>query len=115
MSYITDQFQTGQVTIHKKVCGWYFNETDEFRPLMSDAMKELNEAGLVSLAHVDATAHAYSKHAEQTLIAYAKRENEFWANPSNAEAQRERSAEMLAAFGAGETVVNALTGQEFTL
>lgn len=115
MSYMTDQFKAGEVHIRGKVCGWYFVETTEFRPLMGDAMKELNDAGLVSLSHVDATATARDEHVSITLLAYAKSQDELWNNPANADAQREQLFGMRAAYGAGETVTNCLTGRTHQL
>ena len=115
MSYVTDQFQAGQVHIFNDICGWYFNETDEFRPLMADAMYELFDAGLVTQAHLDATETARYNHVQKTLAAYTKSQDEFWNDPKNEDAQREQLAEMRAAFGPGEEVVNAITGRRTKL
>lgn len=51
----------------------------------------------------------------KSLEEYAERERNFWNDPNNEEAQMERRAEMRAAFGEGETVVNALTGETISL
>jgi len=115
MSYMVDKFEAGEVHIRENVCGWYFEESNEFRPLMSDAMKELFDADLISQAHVDATAIAYTAHTEKTLTEYMESQNEFWNNPDNADAQREQLFEMRAAFGEGGTAVNVFTGRKHSL
>ncbi len=112
MSYITDKFKSGEVKIRDKVCGWYFSETDEFRPLMQDAMIKLSEAGMVDNKMVAATMVARNVHEKQSLEAYAKSEAEFWSNPDNADAQSERNFEMRAAFGEGVEVINCFTGRK---
>lgn len=112
MSYVTDKFKAGNVKTRGKVCGWYFEESSEFRPLMRDAMAQLLEAGLVTQEHVEATEIAEAEHAEKVLTAYAKSEEEFWNNPDNLEAQNERRFEMRAAFGPGTEVVNVFTGRK---
>ncbi len=99
MSYITDKFKAGEVKMRSKVCGWYFPNTDEFRPLMNDAMIELLEAGLVTNAHIAATMVARNAHEKQALESYAKGQEEFWGDPANKEAQDEELYEMKAAFG----------------
>lgn len=113
MSYVINKFNNGNVKIQANVCGWYFEESKEFRPLMADVMQELLDAGLITQKHVDATKIAEAVHTEKMLMEYAKNEKEFWDNPANEEAQNERLFEMKAAFGSGETVVNALTGMRF--
>jgi len=114
MSYILDKFDAGEVHIENNVCGWKF-DSGEFRPLMQDVMIELLEAELITNAHVAATMVARTAHEKVFLEAYAKSQDEFWSNPDNADAQREQEAEMRAAFGPGETVVNVFTGRKIIL
>jgi len=114
MSYILDKFEAGEVHIENNVCGWRFEECD-LRPLMQDAMIELLEAGHVTNKHVAATMVARTAHEKVFLEEYFENQKEFWSNPDNEEAQREQEAEMRAAFGPGETVVNVFTGKEHKL
>ena len=115
MSYITDKFEAGEVHYRGFVLGWYFESTNEFRPLMNDAMAELHEAGLANASEVEATATAHKEHTEKTLTEYFESQEKFWNDPANADAQREQLSEMRAAFGPGETVVNVFTGKEHKL
>jgi len=115
MGYITDKFNQGEVHIRENVCGWYFETTDEFRPLMEDAMSELLEAGLITNRQVAATMVARNIHTEEFLTKYVDTEREFWSDPANTTAQREREFEMRAAFGEGEEVVNVFTGRRTVL
>ena len=46
------------------------------------------------------------------LAEYIKHEEEFWTAPEYEDARREREAEMRAAFGPGEEVVNVFTGRK---
>lgn len=111
MSYITDKFNAGEVHIEFDVCGWLF-DNGEFRPLMNDAMEELREAGLVTDCQVFRTAIAHNAYQEAALEQYVKAQEEFWTKPEYEDARNEQLAEMRAAFGPGETVVNALTGRK---
>jgi len=106
MSYMTDKFEAGEVKIRGQVCGWEFDD-GEFRPLMQDAMDELYNEGFVTQNHVMDTAVARGKHEAEFLAEYV-------ANHSG-EASAEEKSEMRAAFGAGSTVVNVLTGRKTTL
>jgi len=115
MSYITDKFNTGEVHIRENVCGWLFEKSNEFRPLMDDAMTTLLKAGLITSAHITATNVAREIHTEEFLARYIDTEREFWSNPANADAQRERKFEMRAAFGPGENVANVFTGRKVTV
>ena len=108
MSFMIDKFNEGEVHMHGNACGWYFESTGEFRPLMSDAMEELLEAGLVTEDHVRDTAVAREKHTIETLTEYAEHMKNYV--PSD-----EELFEMRAAFGEGETVVNVITGQRIKL
>ena len=108
MSYMIEKFNEGEVHMRDYVCGWYFEETNEFRPLMNDAMQELCDAGLVTQAHVVATAKARSDHEDETLRAYIDRE-------LNRTYSDEEKFEMRSAFGPGETVVNVITGKRIKL
>jgi hypothetical protein len=115
MSYIAYKFDNGEVTMRDLVCGWFFPETNEFRPLMQDAMDELLRTNRVTLAHVGATEIARDAHIAEVLTSYVKSEEGFWSNPEHINEQNERLAEMQSAFGEGAEVVNALTGRKHTL
>ena len=112
MSYIIEKFNAGEVVVINGVHGWYFEEgftgEPEHRPLMADAMKELLEAGLCTEADVEATADAREINDKINIAAYI-------------EAQKNRTPEQIAeerfearaAFGAGEKVVNIITGETY--
>jgi hypothetical protein len=108
MSYIIDQWNKGEVAIDDNVLGWKMKD-GEFRPLMSDALNELFYEGYINWGMVDDTNRARKLHEAKTLEAY----REARANRTR-EQKREERAEMLAAFGPGEEVVNVLTGETFT-
>lgn len=119
--YVVNKFKNGEVHIGayegsiQNVCGWLFEETGEFRPLASDAMESLFEAGLITKNHVEATAIAYDVHTTKVLEEYAAQEERFWNDPEFEEARQERLFEMRAAFGEGEEVVNVFTGKRTVL
>jgi len=108
MSYITDKWLAGEVHIQDGACGWLMAD-GEFRPLMSDAMQELKDAGLVDTQTVTRTAVARDIHTTAFLKEYRTAQ----LNRS-AEQIREERFEALAAYGPGETVVNIITGEQFT-
>ena len=108
MSYITDKWNAGEVHIQDGACGWLMSD-GEFRPLMSDAMQELKDAGLVDTQTVTRTAVARDIHTTAFLREYRTAQ----LNRS-AEQIREERWEALAAYGPGETVVNIITGEQFT-
>ena len=108
MSYITDKWNAGEVHIQDGACGWLMAD-GEFRPLMSDAMQELKDAGLVDTQTVTRTAVARDIHTTAFLKEYRTAQ----LNRS-AEQIREERFEALAAYGPGETVVNIITGEQST-
>ena len=108
MSYITDKWNAGEVHIQDGACGWLMAD-GEFRPLMSDAMQELKDAGLVDTQTVTRTAVARDIHTTAFLKEYRTAQ----LNRS-AEQIREERWEARAAFGPGETVVNMITGERYT-
>ena len=108
MSYITDKWLAGEVHIQDGACGWLMAD-GEFRPLMSDAMQELKDAGLVDTQTVTRTAVARDIHTTAFLKEYRTAQ----LNRS-AEQIREERFEALAAYGPGETVVNIITGEKYT-
>ena len=108
MSYITDKWLAGEVHIQDGACGWLMAD-GEFRPLMNDAMQELKDAGLVDTQTVTRTAVARDIHTTAFLKEYRTAQ----LNRS-AEQIREERWEALAAYGPGETVVNIITGEQYT-
>jgi hypothetical protein len=108
MSYITDKWEAGEVHIQDGACGWLMAD-GEFRPLMSDAMQELKDAGLVDVQTVTRTAVARDIHTTAFLKEYTIAQKN-----RSAEQIREERFEALAAYGPGETVVNIITGERFT-
>ena len=108
MSYITDKWLAGEIHIQDGACGWLMAD-GEFRPLMSDAMQELKDAGLVDTQTVTRTAVARDRHTTAFLKEYTIAQ----LNRS-AEQIREERFEARAAFGTGETVVNIITGEKYT-
>ena len=108
MSYITDKWEAGEVHIQDGACGWLMAD-GEFRPLMSDAMQELKDAGLVDVQTVTRTAVARDIHTTAFLKEYTIAQKN-----RSAEQIREERFEALAAYGPGETVVNIITGERYT-
>ena len=47
MTYMIDKYKAGEVKIVDGAAGWIMSD-GEFRPLMSDAMQELHDYGVVS-------------------------------------------------------------------
>ena len=115
MSHVVDKFKAGEVHINEDgACGWLF-DSGEFRPLMADAMYELVDAGLVTEFIAQCTEEARVKHTREVLAAYTKQQEKFWSEPEYEEARNEQMAEMRAAFGPGEEVVNVITGKRTKL
>ena len=108
MSYMLDKWNEGEVRFVDGAVGWIMKD-GEFRPLMSDAVAELHDAGYISSITVEATAIARDKYTQRTLAEYA-------------EAQRNRTAEQIAeeryearaATGPGVDMVNIFTGEKYT-
>jgi len=105
---MTDKWNAGEVKTQDGACGWLMAD-GEFRPLMNDAMQELKDAGLVDTQTVTRTAVARDIHTTAFLKEYRTAQ----LNRS-AEQIREERFEALAAYGPGETVVNIITGEQFT-
>jgi len=105
---MTDKWNAGEVKQQNGACGWLMAD-GEFRPLMSDAMQELKDAGLVDTQTVTRTAVARDIHTTAFLREYRTAQ----LNRS-AEQIREERFEALAAYGPGETVVNIITGERYT-
>jgi hypothetical protein len=108
MSYMIDKWNQGEVHIQDGACGWLF-DSGEFRPLMSDAMQELKDAGLVDQQTVTRTSVARDIHTTAFLKEYTIAQKN-----RSAEQIREERFEARAAFGPGETVVNVITGEKYT-
>ena len=107
-TYVVNKYKEGEVHFQNGAAGWLMDD-GEFRPLMDDAMEQLLEAGVVDTATVEITAQARDVYTEKSIAEYRQ-------------AQRNRTQEQIAeerwearaAFGAGETVVNMITGERYT-
>ena len=107
MSYMLDKWNEGEVRFVDGAVGWIMKD-GEFRPLMSDAVAELHDAGYISSITVEATRIARDKYTQRTLAEYA-------------EAQRNRTPEQIAeeryearaAMGPGVEMVNIFTGEKY--
>ena len=108
MSYMIDKWNAGEVHIKDGACGWLF-DSGEFRPLMSDAMQELKDAGLVDETTVTRTAVAREIHTKQFLEEYRTAQLN-----RTAEQIREERLEARAAMGPGVEMVNIITGERYT-
>jgi len=108
MSYMIDKWNQGEVHIKDGACGWLF-DSGEFRPLMSDAMQELKDAGLVDETTVTRTAVAREIHTKQFLEEYRAAQLN-----RTAEQIREERLEARAAMGPGVEMVNIITGERYT-
>ena len=108
MTYVLDKFEAGEVHIQNGACGWLMSD-GEFRPLMSDAVAELKDAGLICATTVTRTAVARKLYTQKTLAEYTNAQKN-----RTAEQIQEERWEARAAFGAGETVVNIITGERYT-
>jgi hypothetical protein len=108
MSYMTDKFNKGEVHTKDGACGWLMAD-GEFRPLMSDAMQELKDAGLVDTQTVTRTAVARDIHTTAFLKEYTIAQKN-----RSAEQIREERYEARAAMGPGVEMVNIVTGEKYT-
>lgn len=75
---------------------------------MKDMLDEMLQAGLISEQTANITLECRAKDTEEFIRAYA-------AEMAAQEASTEEEYEMRAAFGAGATVVNVLTGKRYYL
>ena len=108
MSYMIDKWNAGEVHIQDGACGWLMSD-GEFRPLMSDAMQELKDAGLVDQQTVTRTAVARDIYTTAFLKEYTTAQKN-----RSAEQIREERFEALAAMGPGVEMVNVVTGERYT-
>ena len=108
MSYILDKFEAGEVHVQEGAVGWLMSD-GEFRPLMSDAVAELKDAGLICATTVVRTEVARKLYTQKTLAEYTVAQKN-----RTAEQIQEERWEARAAFGPGETVVNVITGERYT-
>ena len=108
MSYMIDKWNAGEVKTQDGACGWLMAD-GEFRPLMSDAMQELKDAGLVDETTVTRTAVARDIHTTAFLKEYTTAQKN-----RSAEQIREERWEARAAMGPGVDMVNVVTGERYT-
>ena len=108
MSYMLDKWNEGEVRFVDGAVGWIMKD-GEFRPLMSDAVAELHDAGYISSITVEATAIARDRYTQRTLAEYAEAQRS-----RTAEEIAEQRAEARAAMGAGVEMVNIFTGETYT-
>ena len=107
-SYMIDKWNAGEVKTQDGACGWLMAD-GEFRPLMSDAMQELKDAGLVDQTTVTRTAVARDIHTTATIAEYRTAQLN-----RTAEQIREERWEARAAMGPGVEMTNILTGETYT-
>ena len=108
MTYMIDRWNEGEVRFVDGAVGWIMQD-GEFRPLMSDAVAELHDAGYISSITVEATAIARDRYTQRTLAEYAEAQRS-----RTAEEIAEQRAEARAAMGAGVEMVNIITGETYT-
>jgi hypothetical protein len=108
MTYILDKFEAGEVHVQEGAVGWLMSD-GEFRPLMSDAVAELKDAGKICATTVTRTAVARKLYTQKTLAEYTNAQKN-----RTAEQIAEERWEARAAFGPGETIVNVFTGERYT-
>jgi len=108
MTYMIDRWNEGEVRFVDGAVGWIMQD-GEFRPLMSDAVAELHDAGYISSITVEATAIARDRYTQRTLAEYAEAQRS-----RTAEEIAEQRAEARAAMGAGVEMVNIFTGETYT-
>ena len=106
--YVVKKWNEGEVHIENGACGWKF-ASGEFRPLMSDAMQELKDAGLVDETTVTRTAVAREIHTKEFLEEYRVAQLN-----RTAEQIAEERFEARAAMGPGVEMVNIFTGERYT-
>ena len=108
MTYMIDRWNDGDVRFVDGAVGWIMKD-GEFRPLMSDAVAELHDAGYISSITVEATAIARERYVQRTLAEYAEAQRN-----RTAEEIAEQRAEARAAMGPGVDMVNIFTGEKYT-
>ena len=108
MTYMIDRWNEGDVRFVDGAVGWIMGD-GEFRPLMSDAVAELHDAGYISSITVEATAIARDRYVQRTLAEYAEAQQN--RTPEQIAEQR---AEARAAMGPGVEKVNIFTGEKYT-
>ena len=108
MTYMLDKWNEGEVKFVDGAVGWIMGD-GEFRPLMSDAVAELHDAGYISSITVEATAIARERYVQRTLKEYAEAQRN-----RTAEEIAEQRAEARAAMGPGVDMVNIFTGEKYT-
>ena len=108
MTYMIDRWNEGEVKFVDGAVGWRM-KGGEFRPLMSDAVAELHDAGYISSITVEATRIARERYVQRTLAEYAEAQRN-----RTAEEIAEQRAEARAAMGPGVDMVNIFTGEKYT-
>ena len=108
MTYMIDRWNEGEVKFVDGAVGWRMKD-GEFRPLMSDAVAELHDAGYISSITVEATRIARDRYVQRTLAEYAEAQRN-----RTAEEIAEQRAEARAAMGPGVDMVNIFTGEKYT-
>lgn len=108
MTYMIDRWNEGDVRFVDGAVGWIMKD-GEFRPLMSDAVAELHDAGYISSITVEATRIARDCYVQRTLAEYAEAQQN--RTPEQIAEQR---AEARAAMGPGVEMVNIFTGEKYT-
>ena len=108
MTYMIDRWNEGDVKFVDGAVGWIMGD-GEFRPLMSDAVAELHDAGYISSITVEATAIARDRYVQRTLAEYAVAQQN--RTPEQIAEQR---AEARAAMGPGVDMGNIFTGEKYT-
>ena len=108
MTYMIDRWNEGDVRFVDGAVGWIMKD-GEFRPLMSDAVAELHDAGYISSITVEATRIARDRYVQRTLAEYAEAQQN--RTPEQIAEQR---AEARAAMGPGVDMVNIFTGEKYT-
>jgi len=109
MSSMLEDWDNGLVQIRwDGAVGWVM-KNGQFRPLMSDALAELKEAGHIDDATVERTNVARDVYTDITLEAYRKGQ----AQRTPEEIEEER-AEARSAMGPGVKMVNIITGEKYT-
>ena len=107
MTYMIDRWNEGDVKFVDGAVGWIMGD-GEFRPLMSDAVAELHDAGYISSITVEPTRIARDRYVQRTLAEYAEAQQN--RTPEQIAEQR---AEARAAMGPGVEMVNILTGEKY--
>ena len=103
MTYILNKFEAGEVHVEQGAVGWLMAD-GEFRPLMSDAVKELKDAGKICATTVIRTEVARKLYTTKVLTEYTNAQKN-----RTAEQIREQQWEARAAMGPGVSMVNVIT------